>query len=97
MTISIQPLSAGQPVGELTTIDFAEFLTLNDGFSPKMVADMTEVLKMGAGYLTAFPGLFRSSPPLDLGSFRYGWLARFYARAYLWAYPWRAVRVEKRD
>lgn len=48
-------------------------------------------------HLTAFPGLFRSSPPLDLGSFRWEWLAKWYARAYVWAYPWRAVTVEKRE
>lgn len=46
-------------------------------------------------HLTAFPGLFRSSPPIDLGSFRWAWIADFYARAYLWAYPWRAVKVEE--
>jgi hypothetical protein len=51
MIISIQPLSAGQPVGELTTIEFSEFLTLNDGFSPETIAEMTAVLEMGSGYL----------------------------------------------
>jgi hypothetical protein len=46
-------------------------------------------------HLTAFPGLFRSSLPIDLGSFRWGWLAKWYARLYLWVYPCRAVTVEE--
>lgn len=44
--------------------------------------------------LTARAGLFRSAPSIDLGSFRFAWYAHLYARVYVWAYPWREVRIE---
>jgi hypothetical protein len=44
-------------------------------------------------HLTAHIGVYWKGPDIDLGSFRWEWMAQLYARAYLWAYPYRAVTV----
>lgn len=50
MTISIQPLSAGQPIGSPTLTTFAAFLLANDGFTEETVFNMRAALSMGSGY-----------------------------------------------
>lgn len=71
MTISIQPLKSGQPIGPPTITTFAAFLLANDGFTEESVADMQRVLAMGSGYLIGggATGEYRISklpiPPID--------------------------------
>ncbi len=46
-------------------------------------------------HLTAHVGVYWHGPDIHLGTFRWLWLADLYARAYLWANPWRTVTVSE--
>lgn len=47
--------------------------------------------------LTVHIGVFWKSPDIELGSYRWKWVAYLRARLYLWLHPSRAITLHKID